>query len=375
MNLYEFCYGIIHWLVDLVNHLWYWLGDVLPWWFGDFFDAVGDLAASHGNIAVFTILAEGLIIVVIALINVLNFIWLDRKFMGRMFDFYGPYYVGYRIGGWLQNLADGMKLFVKEIIVPAKADRIGFLLAPVIFVASSILALSTIPIGRDWAIATNESGAGVPAGVLIAFAAFAIAPFAILIAGWSSNNKYTLIGGMRSAAQMMSYEIPMLLTVASVLLLAGSFDFFDVIDAQHDIWFAIPLFLGFIVFLTCLVAEVEIQPFDLPEAEAELVEGWTTEYCGMRFGLFMMTSYLRGYVGGALATALFLGGWHGPAIIPDPIWFLIKAYIVFVIIEWMRWSVPRVRVDQLLNVGWKRLLPLAVLNLLIAATFKTLGWF
>jgi NADH-quinone oxidoreductase subunit H len=173
----------------------------------------------------------------------------------------------------------------------------------------------------------------------------------------------------------MSYEIPMLLMVASVFLMAGSFNFMEIVDAQHDVWFAIPLFLGFIVFLVCLVAEVEIQPFDLPEAEAELVEGWTTEYSGMRFGLFMMTSYLRGYIGGALATALFLGGWHGPALVPDPIWFLIKAYIVFVIIEWMRWSVPRVRVDQLLNIGWKRLMPLAMLNLLIAASLKTLGWF
>ncbi len=375
MNLYEFCYGIIHWLVDLVNNLWYWLGDVLPWVFGDFFDAVGDFAASDSNIAFFTILTEVLIIVIIALINVLNFIWLDRKFMGRMFDFYGPYYVGYRIGGWLQNLADGIKLFVKEIITPAKADRVGFLLAPVIFISSSFLALATIPLGRDFGIATNESGAGVPAGVLVAFAMFAIAPFSILIAGWSSNNKYTLIGGMRSAAQMMSYEIPMLLTVASVLLLAGSFSFSGVVDAQHDLWFAIPLFLGFIVFMVCLMAEVEIQPFDLPEAEAELVEGWTTEYCGMRFGLFMMTSYLRGYIGGALATALFLGGWHGPELIPDPIWFLIKAYTVFVIVEWTRWSLPRVRVDQILDIGWKRLMPLAVLNLFIAVAFKTMGWF
>jgi NADH-quinone oxidoreductase subunit H len=123
------------------------------------------------------------------------------------------------------------------------------------------------------------------------------------------------------------------------------------------------------------VAEVEIQPFDLPEAEAELVEGWTTEYGGARFGLFMMTGYLRGYIGGALAVAMFLGGWHGPAIIPDPIWFLIKAYIVFVVIEWMRWSVPRVRVDQILNIGWKRLLPLAMLNLLIAAILRTLEVF
>ena len=125
----------------------------------------------------------------------------------------------------------------------------------------------------------------------------------------------------------------------------------------------------------CLAAEVEVQPFDLPEAEAELVEGWTTEYSGMRFGLFMMTGYLRGYIGGALATALFLGGWNGPTIIPEPIWFLIKAYVVFVMIEWARWSLPRVRVDQILNIGWKRLMPLAVVNLMIAATMKTLGWF
>jgi NADH-quinone oxidoreductase subunit H len=375
MNLFQFCYGLIHWLVILVNHLWYWLGGVLPGALGDFFTGIGDLAASHGNIAVFAILLEVIIFVIIAFVNVLNFIWLDRKFMGRMFDFYGPYYVGYRIGGWLQNIADGMKLFVKEIITPAKADKAGFLLAPVIFIGSSFLALSTIPLGSNFGVETSANDTGVPGGALIAFAFFAIAPFSILVAGWSSNNKYTLIGGMRSAAQMMSYEIPLLLTVASVFLLAGSFNFNIIIDAQKDIWFAIPLFLGFIVFLVCLMAEVEVQPFDLPEAEAELVEGWTTEYSGMRFGLFMMTSYLRAYIGGALATALFLGGWHGPTLIPEPIWFLIKAYIVFVIIEWARWSLPRIRVDQILNLGWKRLMPLAVVNLLIAATFKTLGWF
>jgi len=375
MNLFQFCYGIIHWLVDLVNHLWYWLGDVLPGTLGEFFNDVGDLAASHGNISVFAILLEVIVIVIIALINVLNFIWIDRKFMGRMFDFYGPYYVGYRIGGWLQNLADGIKLFVKEIIVPKKADKLGFLLGPIIFVGSSFLALATIPLGTRFGIETSPTDTGVPGSALIAFAFFAIAPFSILISGWSSNNKYSLIGGMRSAAQMMSYEIPLLLTVASVFLIAGSFSFTGIIDAQENIWFAIPLLLGFVVFLVCLVAEVEVQPFDLPEAEAELVEGWTVEYGGMRFGLFMMTSYLRGYIGGALATALFLGGWNGPHIIPEPIWFLIKAYIVFVIIEWARWSLPRVRVDQILNIGWKRLMPLAVVNLMIAATFKTLGWF
>lgn len=375
MNLFQFSYGIIHWLVDLVNSLWYWLGDVLPWYFGDFFTAVGDFAASHGNIVFFAILLEVLIVLIVAVINVLNFIWIDRKFMGRMFDFYGPYYVGYRIGGWLQNIADGIKLFVKEIIVPRKADSLVFLLGPTIFVSSSFLALSTIPLSPDFGVATNESGDGVPAGVLIAFAFFAIAPFSILLTGWSSNNKYTLIGGMRSAAQMMSYEIPMLLCVASVFLLSGSFGFEGVVGAQEDVWFAIPLALGLIVFVTCLIAEVEVQPFDLPEAEAELVEGWTTEMCGMRFGLFMMTGYLRSYIGGALVTALFLGGWHGPGPIPEEIWFLIKAYVVFVVIVWIRWSLPRVRVDQILNIGWKRLLPLAVLNLLIAVAMKTVGWF
>ena len=375
MNLYEFSHGLISWLVELVNNLWYWLGDVLPWWFGDFFTAVGDLAASDGHIAVMTILLEVILVVVVALINVLNFIWLERKISGRIFDFYGPYYVGYRIGGWLQNLADGMKLFVKAVITPAKADKLGFLLAPVIYVSSSILILATIPLSENFAVFTNESATGVPAGVLVAFAVFAIAPFSILLAGWSSNNKYTLIGGMRSAAQMMSYEIPLLLCVASVVLLAGSLDFNEIVAAQHDVWFVIPLALGFIVFLVCLAAEVERIPFDLPEAEAELVEGWTTEYSGMRFGLFMMTEYVRGYAGGALVTALFLGGWHGPALIPDEIWFLIKAYIVFCVFVWMRWSLPRIRVDQILNLGWKRLLPLAMLNLLVAVAVKSMGWF
>jgi NADH-quinone oxidoreductase subunit H len=326
--------------------------------------------------AVMAMLVESLIVIIVALINVLNFIWIFRKLSGRIFDFYGPYYVGYRIGGWLQNLADGVKLLVKEIIVPMKADKMGYLLAPVIYIGSSILIVGIIPFSENFGISTTrEPGQYVPGAALLALAVFAIAPFSILLAGWSSNNKYTLIGGMRSAAQMMSYEIPLLLTAVSVFLLAGSLSFVDIVDAQHDIWFGIPLLIGLVVFMVCLAAEVEIIPFDLPEAEAELVEGWTTEYGGMRFGLFYFTTAIRAYAGGALVTAFFLGGWQGPAIIPDEIWFLIKAYIVYVIFQWMTWSLPRVRVDQMLGVGWKRLLPLAVLNLLIAAAMKTLGWF
>jgi NADH-quinone oxidoreductase subunit H len=375
MNLYEFCFGILHWLVDLINNLWYWLGDFLPWYFGDFFTAVGDFAASDGHLSFMTILLESIVIIVVALINVLNFLWIFRKLSGRILDFYGPYYVGYRIGGWLQNLADGMKLFIKEIIVPTKADKLGFLLAPVIFVGSSLTILAVIPLSENFGLATNDTGQYVASGALFALAAFSIAPFAILLAGWSSNNKYTLIGGMRSAAQMMSYEIPLILCAASVFLLAGSFNFVDIVDAQDNIWFCIPLFIGFVVFLICLIAEVEIIPFDLPEAEAELVEGWTTEYGGMRFGLFYMTTAVRSYAGGALATALFLGGWQGPWFIPDEIWFLIKAYIVYTVFMWLTWSVPRIRIDQMLVFGWRRLLPLAVLNLLIAAALKSVGWF
>ncbi|UCE92103.1 MAG: NADH-quinone oxidoreductase subunit NuoH [Methanobacteriota archaeon] len=374
MNLFEFCHGIIHWLVDLVNNVWYWLGDFLPWYFWEFFTAVGDFAASESHLTLMTILLETLIIIIVALINVLNFLWIFRKLSGRILDFYGPYYVGYRIGGWLQNLADGVKLFVKEIIVPAKADRLGYLLAPIIFVGSSLLILAVIPLSVDFGVATNASGEYVPAGAVFALAAFSIAPFAILLAGWSSNNKYTLIGGMRSAAQMMSYEIPLILSAASVFLLASSFNFVDIVDAQHDVWFCIPLFIGFVVFLVCLIAEVEIIPFDLPEAEAELVEGWTTEYGGMKFGLFYMTTAVRSYAGGALATALFLGGWQGPWFIPDEIWFLIKAYIVYTVFMWLTWSVPRIRIDQMLVFGWRRLLPLAVLNLVIAVAVKSWGW-
>lgn len=375
MNLFEFCYGIIHWLVDLVNNLWYWLGDFLPWYFGDFFIAVGDFAASDGHLSFMTILAESLVIIIVALINVLNFLWIFRKLSGRILDFYGPYYVGYGIGGWLQNLADGVKLFAKEIIVPTKADKLGYLLAPIIFIGSSLLILAVIPLSVNFGVATNESGEYVSAGAMFALAAFSIAPFAILLAGWSSNNKYTLIGGMRSAAQMMSYEIPLILSAASVFLLAGSFNFVDIVEAQGDVWFCIPLFIGFVVFLICLIAEVEIIPFDLPEAEAELVEGWTTEYGGMKFGLFYMTTAVRSYAGGALATAFFLGGWQGPYFIPDEIWFLIKAYIVYTVFMWLTWSVPRIRIDQMLVFGWRRLLPLAVLNLLIAVALKSWGWF
>lgn len=369
-------WGVSYAITDFLMHIVYWvfsgLLGLLPNPVGTFFDGIGLWCISPGVLAFITMLLEALIVIIAALLNVIILIWVERKVLARIMDSRGPFYVGPL--GFFQNVADGAKLFVKQIIIPRKADKFGYQIAPIIFVGSSILILAAIPLSAEFMV-TDASGDSIPGGILFAFAVFAIAPFSILVAGWSENNKYTLIGGMRSAAQMMSYEIPMLLTVASVFLLVGSFSFADVVNAQQNIWFGIPLFLGLVLFIACMIAEVERIPFDLPEAEAELVEGWTTEYCGMRFGFFMFTEYLRGYAGCGIATALFLGGWIGPDFLPGEIWFLMKAYIVFLVFVFIRGALPRIRTDQILDLGWKRLLPLAVLNLLIAATFKIMGWF
>ena len=372
MDLWGISYAIVKFIMDIVNFIFSGLLGLLPDPVGSFFEGIGGWTISNGVLGFLTMILEALIIIIVALLNVVILIWIERKVLGRIMDSRGPFYVGPL--GFFQNVADGAKLFVKQVIKPTKADKFGYQIGPIIFVASSFLILAAIPLSADFGV-VDAHRQPIPGGVLFAFAVFAIAPFSILISGWAENNKYTLIGGMRSAAQMMSYEIPMLITVASVFLLAGSFSFSDIVNAQNPWWYGIPLFLGFIVFLVCMVAEVERIPFDLPEAEAELVEGWTTEYSGMRFGFFMFTEYLRGFAGCGIATALFLGGWLGPSFLPGEIWFLAKAYIVFFVFIFIRGSLPRIRTDQILDLGWKRLLPLAMLNLIIAVVFKTAGWF
>jgi len=371
MDLWGVSYGITHFIMDIVYFIVSGILGLLPNPVGPFFEGIGTWLISAGVLNFFTMLLEALIIIIVALLNVIILIWIERKiWAGRIMDMRGPLYVGPL--GFFQNVADGAKLFVKQIIIPKKADRFGYQIGPIIFIASSFLILAAIPLSSEFGI-VDPNGISIPGGILFAFAVFAIAPFSILLSGWAQNNKFTLIGGMRSAAQMMSYEIPMLLTVASVFLLVGSFEFSDVVDAQQNIWFGIPLFLGLLIFIICIIAEVERIPFDLPEAEAELVEGWETEYCGMRFGFFMFIEYLRGYAGCGIATALFLGGWNGPSFLPEEIWFLMKAYIVFLVFIFIKGSLPRIRTDQILDLGWKRLLPLAVINLLIAVAIKTSG--
>jgi len=355
MELYAFVEGIVVWLVNIVQHILNVIG----------LHGLADWLGSDPVVMVLTCLGQALIVFVVGFIICITMIWQERKTLGRLMDRRGT-----RIGplGYFQQLADGFKTFLKEIIIPEKAWKSGYNWAMIILIGSSVILVGIIPLSSGWFLSST------PAGLLLLFAVFSLAPFAILIGGWASNNKYSLIGGMRSAAQLIAYEVPLLLSAVGVVLLAGSLSFVGIVSAQDTIWFAIPQIIGFIVFMVAMNAEVERIPFDLPEAEAELVEGWGTEYGGLRFGLIMFAEYLRGYAGAAIAAILFLGGWNGPYLPPE-IWLLIKVFIIFFIFIWIRGSHFRVRTDQILNLGWKWLMPLAVINLVIAVALKTLGWF
>jgi NADH-quinone oxidoreductase subunit H len=349
---------------------------------------VDDILRTPSVFSAFTWLIASVIILVFALLNTIMVIWLERKMLGRFMDRRGAMHVGY--AGLLQNIADGLKLFVKEDILPAKADRFGYVFGVTVYIASSVAVLAFIPFATGFSLPLPTEG------LLFALAAFALAPFAIFVAGWSSNNKYTLIGGMRSAAQIISYEVPLILSVAAMVILTGSLSLAGIGEAQAGgHWFVIPQILGFLIFFVTMIAEVERIPFDLPEAEAELVEGWTTEYGSMRFGLIMFTDYLRAFVACALATVLFLGGsapvemfgfslgipagaFPGAATVSGLVWFLLKTYLLFAVMIWVRASYPRVRVDQLLRLSWSFLVPLAFVNLIIAfatvIVLVTFGW-
>jgi NADH-quinone oxidoreductase subunit H len=316
----------------------------------------------------FSIVLMVVVIFAVGFIVNLTMIWEERKVLGRMMDRRAT-----RVGplGYFQNLADGLKTFLKENITPAQADKKGYMWALTILIGTSVLLACMIPLSGRWFIVDYRTG------LLILFGLFAIAPFMILVAGWSQNNKYTLLGGMRAAAQMISYEIPMLIIFASVALMAGSLNINDIVNAQHDyIWYVVPQFLGFIVFIIAAIAEAERIPFDLPEAEAELVEGWQTEYSGMKWGLIMLGDYFRGYVACALIVIMFLGGWMIPFVGPGPVpelVFLLKVFLVFFVFAWVRAAHCRVRTDQILNLGWKVLLPLSIINFMIASVITIWG--
>jgi len=303
-----------------------------------------------------------------SMINTIMLIWFERKLLGRFMDRRGAMHVGY--AGLLQNFADGLKLFRKNTYRPREADNLGFYAGPTAYMVTSMILFAILPVSTGW------SGGVLPLSLLLALAIFSFAPLFIFISAWSSNNKYSLMGGMRSAAQMIAYEVPILLAVVAVVMISGSFDLNIIVQEQQNYWFWGPLFLALIVFVVGMIAEMERIPFDLPEAEAELVEGWNTEYGGMLFAFFMLADYVRALVGSILVVLLFLGGWTLPTYLPAGLtsfplagifWFMLKTYAVFAIFVWVRASLPRVRTDQLLRVGWMRMIPLSLLAILVTA--------
>jgi NADH-quinone oxidoreductase subunit H len=307
-------------------------------------------------------------------------VYMERKVAAFVQQRYGPYLVGPR--GLLQPLADIVKLIFKEELRPKSADAILFYAAPVLSATAAFAAFSVVPFGADTTFfglldrPIHLAVADVNVGLLVIFAITSMGVYGIVLAGWASNSKYSLLGGLRSSAQMISYELSFGLSFAAVIMLAGSLSLREIVDQQAGTWFGvIPrwyLFLqpvGFLIFLIAGVAETNRAPFDFPEAEQELVAGYHTEYSSMSFALFFLAEYVSMVTVSAVATDLFLGGWHGP-FLPEWlgwVWFLIKVFALLFFYIWMRWTLPRYRYDQLMEFGWKWLLPASVLNLLVTA--------
>jgi NADH-quinone oxidoreductase subunit H len=305
-------------------------------------------------------------VVVFALLAlaVLFLVWLERKVSAHIQDRLGPMYVG-GWHGWAQTLADALKLLLKEDIVPESADRHLFKMAPFIVFLGAFAAYVVIPFGASSFVTDLNIG------VLYVIAAGSLSVVGIIMAGWASNNKYSLYGGMRAAAQIISYEIPSAIALMTVIIPVGSLSMVDIVNAQkggvlHWFIFRNPFtFLGFIVYFIGSLAEVNRTPFDIPEAESELVAGYHTEYSGMRFAFFFLAEYANMFLVASVATTLFLGGWTsvfsiGPQLVPGPVWFFLKALLIIFIQMWLRWSLPRLRVDQLMYLSWKVLLPISL---------------
>ena len=403
-------------------------------------DFVGWLTGPGLTGFVAVIIAITILLLWATLVHLLLIMWIERKLYSRLQDRRGimiglgsseilrrilgpipllgrPFRRPSHLGtGFLQTVADGVKLFQKEVITPANADKWMFHAAPVIIASSTLFLFVAIPWSDGfWLMGSIDNGVPVnPWGILVILGAFSIAPLGILIAGWASNNKYSLLGGMRAAAQLMSYEIPLVLSIIALVVLAGTLDPFVLVRQQSaPLTYALGpygsvtvpflpnwnifnpvLWIAFVVLFVTVIAEAERIPFDIPEAEAELVEGWTTEYSGMRFGLVFGFKWLRAIAGAALITILFFGGWSGPVfttlsapnladpsltypipLLPQEFWFTLKIYVIFVVFVWIGWSVPRIRIDQILNIGWKQLIPFSLLSILLATLARGLGWF
>jgi NADH-quinone oxidoreductase subunit H len=314
------------------------------------------------------LIAKSIVIFAFVLVIVPIILWLERKLLGRFQSRLGPNRVGPY--GLLQPAADVLKLLSKERATPATAVPWMFALAPVISILTAVATLAIIPFGpRDaWGGDIGLWGIDVPIGLLYFFAFGSLGFYGLVLGGWSSGSKYSFLGAMRSAAQLISYEVALGLSLLGVAMTAGSLSVVDIVESQGDMWYVVPQFVGFLTFMVAGFAETSRPPFDLPESDSELVQGFNTEFGGMRFGSFFMAEYIEMVVISGIAAACFLGGWHGPG--PEalgPLWMFLKLMAGIVFFIWVRASMPRLRYDHLMNFGWKILLPLATLNVLVTA--------
>jgi len=283
-------------------------------------------------------------------------IWLERRLLALWQDRYGPNRVG--PFGLLQIVADMIKVFTKEDWIPPFADKAVFVIAPAVIVVVTLMSFAVVPFAPGIAVID------INIGVLFFLGMSSLGVYSVALAGWSSGSKYSLLGGLRSAAQMLSYEVFMGLSLMGVVMQAGSFNLREIVEAQKDCWYALPQAVGFVVFFIAGIAETHRLPFDLPEAESELVAGFHSEYSGLKFGLFFAGEYMGITLVSALITALFFGGWLGPAL-PPVLWFMLKTFVFICFFILLRASLPRPRYDQLMAFGWKVCLPLTLANLLV----------
>ncbi len=363
--------------MDLINNVFVnfydWLAGALHALFGGLNltkDADSALVSAVMGLVVITVILLWMVLMVLILI------WLERKVAGRIQDRLGPN----RVGPWglLQSIADTIKMFIKEDIIPANADKLIHTLAPIVAMAPAVLAFAVVPWGR------GMQPADLNIGILWIVSLGSLGAIGVFMAGYGSNNKFALIGGMRAVAQVISYEIPQVLTIVPIVLMVGSLSLVKITQAQSG-WggmgwfvFAIPVGpIAFVVYYLSALAEVARTPFDLPEGESEIVAGHHTEYSGMKWGLFYLAEYFNFFLVCTIASILFLGGWQGPGFLPGWAWFILKTYALILVGMWIRMTWPRFRVDQLMGFAWKVLVPIALINIILASIalplFKWMG--
>tara|TARA_B100001057_G_scaffold7463_1_gene6825 strand:- start:423 stop:1421 length:999 start_codon:yes stop_codon:yes gene_type:complete len=308
-----------------------------------------------------------LFLLVPVLVSVAMIVWLDRRVWAFVQKRQGPNVVG--PFGLLQSLADALKYIFKEIIIPASSNKVIFILAPIITMTLALIAWAVIPFGKDQVLAD------INVGILYIFAVSSLGVYGIIMGGWASNSKYPFLGAIRSAAQMVSYEVSIGIIIINVLLCVGSLNLNDIVIAQQEMWFVIPLFPMFVIFFISSLAETNRPPFDLPEAEAELVAGYQTEYSGMMYAMFWLGEYANILLMCALGSILFLGGWLSPIdlypfnLIPGVIWLIFKILFLFILFALVKATVPRYRYDQLMRLGWKIFLPFSLLYVVLTASY------